>query len=321
MRQGVVGVALAVIAAAGEVPVTAQDISRAVRPESAAVRAVMTRGIERSGTFRDLTGRLSGADVIIYVRFSRCAGDVPGCLLWASAAPGPRRVLIKLDQFSRSPNDLTALLAHELQHALEVADAPEIRDLASFQKAFAGRGWKGSDGFETAQAREITRRVTAELGSTSEAANGQARPWIPPAPSRTRIVAGTVVSGDTDPRTLAAAIEALPRRPERIVMVDTKDLPPAGESRLRELDAFVLNGSPVIYLRRQGQTLRAAEHSGGPYVLMLAVILWHEMAHTEGLDERQAQQREEDLWKAFTARGLVESVVGLTYLAELRQRR
>ena len=112
---------------------------------------------------------------MIYVRFSRCQGSLGGCLLWASAAPGLRRVVIKLDHFGRSPNELTALLAHELQHALEVADAPEIKDLASFQKAFAGRGWKGAHGFETTQAREITKRVAAELSSTSEAAESGAR--------------------------------------------------------------------------------------------------------------------------------------------------
>jgi hypothetical protein len=45
------------------------------------------------------------------------------------------------------------------------------------------------------------------------------------------------------------------------------------------------------------------------------------MAHTDGLDERQAQEREEDLWKEFTRRGLVDSAVGLTYLAEMQRRR
>jgi hypothetical protein len=54
---------------------------------------------------------------------------------------------------------------------------------------------------------------------------------------------------------------------------------------------------------------------------MLAVIIWHEMAHTEGFDERQAQEREEDLWQQFTGRGLVDGALGLTYLAELRRRR
>ena len=103
--------------------------------------------------------------------------------------------------------------------------------------------------------------------------------------------------------------------------METKALPPTQEAQLHDLDAFVLSGSRVIYLRRQGATLLAAEYSGGPYVLMLAVIIWHEMAHTEGLDERQAQQREENLWKEFVQRGLVDSGVGLTYLAELRRRR
>jgi hypothetical protein len=142
-----------------------------------------------------------------------------------------------------------------------------------------------------------------------------------PIPGRTRIVAGTVVSGDIDARTLAAALEMLPRRPERIVVVETKALPPAQKSRLRDLDGFVLSDSHVIYLRRQGATLLAAEYSGGPYVLMLAVVIWHEMAHAEGLDEPQAQQREEDLWTEFVQRGLVDTSLGLTYLVELRRRR
>ena len=34
-----------------------------------------------------------------------------------------------------------------------------------------------------------------------------------------------------------------------------------------------------------------------------------------------AQQREEDLWKVFVQRGLVDSGVGLAYLDELRRRR
>ena len=156
------------------------------------------------------------------------------------------------------------------------------------------------------------------MGSPSEAANCQEREWARSSKSRTQIIAGTVVNGDIDGRTMAAAIEVLPRRPERIVMVDAKELP---LTTLRGLDAFVLSGSCVIYLRRQSATLLAAEFSGGPYVLILAVVIWHEMAHTEGLDERQAQQREEDLWAEFTRRGLVESATGLTYLAELQRRR
>ena len=136
-----------------------------------------------------------------------------------------------------------------------------------------------------------------------------------------RIIAGTVVDGDVDTRTLRAALETLPRRPQRIIVVDDDAVLPAHEKQMRDLDAFVPIGSRVIYLRRQSATLLAAEYSGGPSVLMLAAVIWHEMAHSEGLDERQAQAREEDLWKQFVQRGIVDSGVGLTYLNELQRRR
>jgi len=157
--------------------------------------------------------------------------------------------------------------------------------------------------------------------TTSVAADGQGRERPRAPETRSRIVAGTVVDGDIDVRTLRLALEVLPRRPDRIIAVDADAVPPALDKQTRDLDAFVPIGSRVIYLRRDSPTLLAAEYSGGPYVLMLAVVLWHEMAHAEGLDEGRAQQREEDLWKQFVQRALVDSGVGLAYLDELRRRR
>jgi len=114
-------------------------------------------------TFRELSARLDTGDVVVYVRSSPCTGGVPACLIWATAGPCPRRLLIKLDRFGRSPDELTALLAHELQHANEVASAKDIIDLASFQKSFASRGRKNSAGYETEAAAAITRKVASEL--------------------------------------------------------------------------------------------------------------------------------------------------------------
>ena len=65
----------------------------------------------------------------------------------------------------------------------------------------------------------------------------------------------------------------------------------------------------------------ARRTEGGAYLLVLAAVIWHEMAHAEGVDETGARQREEDLWESFVRAGRVESGVGLSYLAELRQRR
>ena len=176
MGKCMTGVLLAAIAAAGGGTLHAQSESSAVRPEGAALRGLIARGMERSATCRDLITRLDKADVIVYVKFSRCGPGVAACLVWASVAGQPRRLLIKLDRFGRSPDELTILLAHELQHANEVASAPEVTDLASFRTSFASRGWTHGDGFETEQAREITRRVAAELNRAGHHPDFEPRP-------------------------------------------------------------------------------------------------------------------------------------------------
>ncbi|HVH57833.1 MAG TPA: hypothetical protein VM791_16330 [Vicinamibacterales bacterium] len=173
MRQGMVGVVLAALAAAGGVNLDAQSASGAVRPEDGALHTLIAEGVERSQTFRDLITLLDTTDVVVYVRFSPCAGRVPACLLWVSPSPGARRLLIKLDRFAGSEDSLTALLAHELHHATEVASSPEIRDLASFQKAFEERGWKGTHGFETQQAKNVNRKVLTELAAQRATAKVQ----------------------------------------------------------------------------------------------------------------------------------------------------
>ena len=162
MRQQLAGVAFAAIAASA-VNLHAQSMAPAVRAEGPAVRDVIVGGMTRSATFRDLASRLDSSDVVVYVRFSPCVGNVAACLLWASESSGIRRLVIKLDRAGRSPTELIALLGHELQHANEVASAPEIRDLASFRKSFAARGAKNTHGFETEQARVVGRRVSLEL--------------------------------------------------------------------------------------------------------------------------------------------------------------
>ena len=163
MWRGMAGVVVATIVAAGGETVGAQNGSPAVRAESDGVRALIAGGMQRSETFRELSARLDTSDVVVYVRFSPCSRGVPACLVWASAGAGARRLLIKVDRFGRTADELTALLAHELQHANEVATASEITDVASFQASFASRGWKHLAGFETGEATRITKQVAAEL--------------------------------------------------------------------------------------------------------------------------------------------------------------
>jgi hypothetical protein len=177
MWREMIGAALVTIIVIGGREVNAQGESPRIRPEGAAVRALIDSGMERSTTFRDLSAALDNTDVIVYIRFSSCSGGVPACLLWASAGVDARRLLIKVDRFGRSPDEMTALLAHELQHATEVASDSQITDLASFEKSFASRGWKYRAGFETGRAITISRRVADELTrSDSDGPDGRRRP-------------------------------------------------------------------------------------------------------------------------------------------------
>jgi len=171
MWQGIVGMVLGTIMSVGGREVNAQGEQPRIRPEGGAVRELVDRGIERSATFRNLRTGLDNSNVVVYVRFAPCSGAVPACLVWASTGADARRLLIKIDRFGRSPDELTALLAHELQHANEVAADSGIIDLASFQKLFAARGWKHGGGFETGKAITISKQVTAEL-SRSERDGG-----------------------------------------------------------------------------------------------------------------------------------------------------
>ena len=88
--------------------------------------------------------------------------------------------------------------------------------------------------------------------------------------------------------------------------MDADAVPPGHEKQWRALDAFVPIGDRVITCP-QSQTMLAAEYSGGPAVLILAVI-WHEMAHAEGLDERRGSGRR--TCGSSSCSGLVDSAVG-----------
>jgi hypothetical protein len=53
---------------------------------------------------------------------------------------------------------------------------------------------------------------------------------------------------------------------------------------------------------------------------MLAAVIWHEMAHLGGADERGAQLAEEELWKRFVRDGVTDQVTALWYMQALRRR-
>jgi hypothetical protein len=76
----------------------------------------------------------------------------------------------------------------------------------------------------------------------------------------------------------------------------------------------------AVKSRRSSGMLRGAQKGRGIFDYALAILIWHEMAHLAGADEREAQRQQEDLWMAYVATGRVDTNRGLNYLALLKKR-
>jgi hypothetical protein len=148
------------------------------------------------------------------------------------------------------------------------------------------------------------------LAATPAAANG---PF-------TDIVTSPGVPGTAERDALAAAVVLVPHAPVRIAVIDVTQNRPAVRDYLLTLDAFTVRGNAVIYVVQQSELLKGARAGTGLYRAMLATVLWHEMAHLSGADERGARQAEEKLWVQFVRDGLTDQVTGLRYLQALGRR-
>ena len=83
---------------------------------------------------------------------------------------------------------------------------------------------------------------------------------------------------------------------------------------------FILEGRREIYLTMQSEVLKRALNGSELYEHMLATIIWHEMAHLDGADERGARKAEQELWTRFVRDGVCDEVTGLRYLRALASR-
>jgi len=144
-----------------------------VRTIDARVRAEINEGLARSSLFRDLVTRLDGSDVIVYVE-TECPMQARlfGRLTFMASGGGRRYVNVRIACMLNGSEQIAAL-AHELRHAVEIADAPYVVDVASLRRlyeriGFASHGVKGGEGYESHAAIESARRVWAELGRTAE---------------------------------------------------------------------------------------------------------------------------------------------------------
>jgi hypothetical protein len=139
--------------------------NRHVRAVDSAMAGVLERGMRRSGTFAHLMLALNKSDVIVYIECGKVMpSSIVGRLLLAAGPEGSRYLRIQVSGHPGS-NDMIALVGHELRHALEVAESPEVRDEASLIALYEriGHPSTGSHQYDTLAAQDTGRQVKAEL--------------------------------------------------------------------------------------------------------------------------------------------------------------
>jgi hypothetical protein len=142
-----------------------RHIGSHVRGATPQVNKLIARGIKGSRTFARLVEELNKSNVIVYLQVSR---DVPvgldGRLAFMTSV-GPLRYLHAQVRDNLPTDLLLATAAHELQHALEVAQHEHVRDSDDLAVLYQRIGIPGHSHkrYDTAAARDTGRRVRQEL--------------------------------------------------------------------------------------------------------------------------------------------------------------
>ena len=127
---------------------------------------LVRESVERSPIVEDLIQKIEESGLVVYIT-DVMPGAVAGpasYLTYLTNDEKARYLLIRIDRWRTTPYERIALLGHELQHALEVAAAPEVRDSKGLAALYRRIGWEGQkDRFETAAARSVGNQVRAQL--------------------------------------------------------------------------------------------------------------------------------------------------------------
>ena len=145
---------------------------RHVRPRDAVATLLLRFGHEKSARFRELVRALEESRVIVYVEVRQDSGYGPsGGLTFIAEAGGIRWVRAMVDSgtpsYARTCQDvvrLTAILGHELQHALEASQASTMRNVGEFERHFRAIGIDREPRvLDTLAARQTGKQVADEI--------------------------------------------------------------------------------------------------------------------------------------------------------------
>ncbi len=138
-----------------------------VRPLQVRGARLLEEGLRRCEVLRLLVNAVAESDLVVYVdledRDPNGTTHLEAHLRFAGATSATRYLTVWL-QPRHGDDRLIALLAHELQHAVEVACVPEVRSATAFRAFYERAGRSGKPGrFCTSAAEQVTLLVAREL--------------------------------------------------------------------------------------------------------------------------------------------------------------
>jgi hypothetical protein len=135
-----------------------------VRPLQKSAAAVLKNAVHRSPTITAMIDRIEQSDVIVYINVAPYLPREPAQTTMVSATKVCRYLMVTLDART-GMHELVALLGHELQHVIEIVDAPDVRDNLGMRTHFRRIGIDptAGDRFETEAARQVTVEIRQEL--------------------------------------------------------------------------------------------------------------------------------------------------------------
>jgi hypothetical protein len=143
-----------------------------VRASDARTAVLLTQGLQRSETIRALVNRLERRDVIVYIEIQPALKKrLAGTLTWMTSTVSHRYVRISINPELNTEMAISTL-GHELQHALEVANAPEVVSDNALEKFYRVHGDSNRaqvNGWDTEAARVAGEDVRRELAATRSA--------------------------------------------------------------------------------------------------------------------------------------------------------
>ena len=155
-------------AAPSEPTAAINERSVRVRAADARTAVLLMQGLARSATIRGLVNQLEQREVIVYLEMQPgLKKRLAGTLTWLSSTRAHRYVRISINP-ELSTDTAIATLGHELQHALEVANAPQIvshQTLESFYRSHGESSRTQVNGWDTEAARVAGEDVRKELAA------------------------------------------------------------------------------------------------------------------------------------------------------------